>query len=100
MCRRAGRADDGPPPSRRVPDPNMRRLLSITYIVFCLDMGIFLFILPWEPFWQKNYFSDHYPLVAAMAGNYFLRGAISGLGVADVWLAIHEIWRLFHRSAS
>jgi len=76
MCCRARRAHDGPGQSRRVPDPTMRKLLSITYIAFCLELGTFLFVLPWESFWRKNYFSGHYPLVAAMTGNYFLRGAI------------------------
>jgi hypothetical protein len=36
----------------------------------------------------------HYPLFAAIARNYFLRGAVSGLGLADVWLACFEVWRL------
>jgi hypothetical protein len=72
----------------------MRRLLTIIYIVFCLELGIFLFILPWASFWGKNYFIDHYPLVSGISHNYFLRGAVSGLGLADIWLAVYEIWRL------
>jgi hypothetical protein len=74
----------------------MRRLLTIIYIVFCLELGIFLFILPWAAFWGQNYFVDHYPLLAAISRNYFLRGAVSGLGMADIWMAIYEIWRLLH----
>ena len=75
----------------------MRRLLSIIYIVFCLELGIFLFILPWISFWGKNYFVNHYPLVSGISRNYFLRGAVSGLGLADIWLAVYEIWRFFQR---
>jgi hypothetical protein len=74
----------------------MRKLLTIIYIVFCLELGIFLFILPWASYWSKNYFVDHYSLVAGLSRNYFLRGAISGLGLADIWLAVHEIWELLH----
>jgi hypothetical protein len=74
----------------------MRRLLTIIYIVFCLELGIFLFILPWVSLWGKNYFVGHYPLVSYLSQNYFLRGAVSGLGLADIWMAIYEIWRLFH----
>ena len=72
----------------------MRKLLTIIYIVFCLELGIFLFVLPWASYWSKNYFVDHFSLVAGLSRNYFLRGAISGLGLADIWLAIHEIWEL------
>ena len=75
----------------------MRRLLTIIYIVFCLELGIFLFILPWAAFWSQNYFTDHSPLFSGISHNNFLRGAISGLGLADIWLAIYEMLRLLHR---
>jgi hypothetical protein len=71
----------------------MNRLLRIVYIVFCLEMGVFLFIFPWISLWSRNYFVGHYPLFAAIIHNYFLRGAVSGLGLADVWLAMFEVWR-------
>ena len=72
----------------------MNRLLTIIYIVFCFEMGVFLFVFPWISLWSRNYFVGHYPLFAAVTHNYFLRGAISGLGLADVWLALFEAWRL------
>jgi hypothetical protein len=76
----------------------MRRLLTIIYIVFCSELGIFLFILPWASLWGRNYFIDHYPLISDLSRNYFLRGAVSGLGLADIWLAVYEIQRFLHRS--
>ena len=74
----------------------MRKLLNIIYIVFCLELGIFLFILPWASYWSKNYFVNHYAVVSGLSRNYFLRGAVSGLGLADIRLALHEIWQLLH----
>jgi len=71
----------------------MSRLLTIVYIVFCFEIGVFLFAFPWVALWNKNYFVSHFPLVASIARNYFLRGAVSGLGLADIWLAFHELWR-------
>ena len=75
----------------------MRRLLKIVYIVLCFEVGVFLFLLPWISFWTKNYFVGHYPFFAMIAHNYFLRGAVSGLGLADIWLAFFEIWRFRQR---
>ncbi len=72
----------------------MRRLLTIIYIIFCLELGIFLFVLPWASFWTQNYFIDHLAVLSVISHNNFLRGAISGLGLADIWLAILEIWQL------
>ena len=84
----------------------MSRALIILYVVFCFEMGVFLFILPWVSLWSKNFFVGHYPLVSGIAMNYFVRGAVSGLGLADIWLAVYELWRfrfqlgLIHPSAS
>jgi hypothetical protein len=72
----------------------MSRLLTILYVIVCFEIGIFLFVLPWLSVWSRNYFVGHYPLVSAIALNYFFRGAISGIGLADIWLAIYEMWRL------
>lgn len=73
----------------------MNRLLTILYIVCCFEMGVFLFVLPWwHDLWSQNFFVGHFPVVAGILMNYFVRGAISGLGLADIWLAIYEMWRL------
>lgn len=71
----------------------MSRVLTILYIVFCFEMGVFLFVLPWLSLWSKNFFVGHYPLVSSIALNYFVRGAVSGIGLADIWLAVYELWR-------
>jgi hypothetical protein len=71
----------------------MNRLLTILYIVFCFELGVFLFVFPWVALWTRNYFVGQYPSLALLAHNYFLRGAVSGLGLADIWLACSEVWR-------
>jgi len=72
----------------------MPRALIILYIFCCFDVGVFLLILPWTPIWTHNHFVAEYRWVSAIALNYFVRGAVSGLGVADIWLAVFELWRL------
>ena len=71
----------------------MNRLVTIIYIVFCFELGVFLFVFPWIALWSKNFFVGHYPWFASVTHNYFVRGAVSGLGLADVWLAFFELWR-------
>jgi len=71
----------------------MSRLLTIIYVVFCFELGVFLFVFPWVSLWTKNYFVAHYPWFAAIIRNYFFRGAVSGIGLADVWLSFFEVWR-------
>jgi hypothetical protein len=71
----------------------MSRALTIIYIIFCFEMGAALFALPWMSVWTRNFFVTQYPWVSDIALNYFVRGAVSGIGLADIWLAVHELWR-------
>ena len=77
----------------------MNRAVTVLYIVFCFEMGVVLFVFPWLGFWTRNFFVDHSPMISSLAHNYFFRGAISGVGLADIWLAFYEAWR-FRRQRS
>lgn len=78
----------------REPSGPYVRVLRILYVIFCFEIGIFLLIFPWTPYWIKNFFVGHYPWISSLVRNYFFRGAISGVGVADVILGFWETWRL------
>jgi hypothetical protein len=71
----------------------MSRLAIILYILVCFEMGAFLLVLPWVSIWGENYFVSQYSWLGAIAMNYFVRGAVSGIGLADIWLAVYEFWR-------
>jgi len=72
----------------------MNRALAILYIVFCFEMGVLLLVLPWLSLWHKNFFVENYLWVSTLARDYYVRGAVSGIGLADIWLACLEVWRL------
>jgi len=65
----------------------LARLFLLTVILFCLELGLFLLVLPWTSLWEYNYFLQRFPGVAPWLLNFFLRGAISGLGLIDIGLA-------------
>lgn len=69
-------------------------LRAILYFV----IGVALLYIPWVPLWTNNYFVLHYAWVSVIAQNDYFRGAISGVGLADIWLAYEELMRLL-RSA-
>ena len=75
----------------------MSRAWTILYILFCFELGVFLLILPWVSLWTHNYFVAECPWFSSLALNHFTRGAISGLGLADIWLAFYELWRLMRQ---
>ncbi len=72
----------------------MHRALLILYVLFCFEIGVFLLILPWVSIWSDNHFVAAHGWFSVIVLNHFFRGAVSGLGLADIWLAIHEFWRL------
>jgi hypothetical protein len=63
----------------------------LVLIVFYVEVGLVLAIGPWSTFWERNYFSDLVPLLHAITTNDFVRGAISGLGLLNLAVAIGEL---------
>ncbi len=71
----------------------MARLFGATVILFCLELGLFLLVVPWTSLWQHNYFLFRWPELTPWLANYYLRGAISGLGLIDLGLALRYLYR-------
>lgn len=76
------------------------RALTGFYIMLCFAMGLVLLFVPWLPNWTGNFFAHHYSWVDALARNDYLRGGISGIGLADIGLGIYETGRFRKRSGS
>lgn len=65
----------------------MRVLLS----VFFLEVGFVLAVVPWSSYWDRNYFAQVWPSVHALITNDFVRGAVTGLGLVNVAVAMGEL---------
>ena len=76
------------------------KLAGLFAVIFCFELGVFLLVCPWASEWDLNYFSS-LPLWASTvwASPYF-RGAISGLGVLNIYVSFIEVFRLRRFSAS
>lgn len=56
-----------------------------------LEVGLLLVLIPWSRFWERNYFADLMPAIRLLITNNYLRGAVSGLGLINIWLALAEV---------
>ena len=65
------------------------------YIAFFLEVGLLLIVLPWSSFWERNYFADAWPALAAVLTNNFVRGATSGLGVVNLIAGFFDLSGFF-----
>ena len=78
-----------PAPARGRPHRESRRLLAVLFATLCLDVGFFLLIFPWTP--SAADLALFRPEWRAYWDNTFVRGAISGLGVVNLYFAFAEI---------
>jgi hypothetical protein len=66
----------------------MRRLFLVALF---LETGFLLVVIPWLPFWDHNYFAQAVPAVENLITNNFVRGAVSGLGLVNVYFGLSEL---------
>lgn len=94
LCAR--QQDDAPGPVLVAPPVANResvwgkRLKLIVFVLFCIELGMLLTVLPWTRVWGENSLLVSYPILRAFLRHDFVRGAITGLGLIDVWLGIRE----------
>lgn len=69
----------------------MNRLLAVAFILFCLEIGVFLIFAPWSTLWENNFLLGYVPYLRGVILNNYFRGAVSGLGVIDVMLGLSEL---------
>jgi len=81
-----------PPASAELPIWLQRTLLVI-YVLFCIELGLMLVIIPWTRLWADNSLLLRWPALQAWLMHGFVRGAVSGLGFIDMWLGILEAAR-------
>jgi hypothetical protein len=56
---------------------------------------LLLVLIPWSAFWERNYFVDWSPALSAMLASNYTRGAVTGLGLLNVWAALAELGDAF-----
>ena len=66
----------------------MRRLVLVTLFV---QIGLLLLVMPWSVFWDRNYFAQAMPGVQSFISNDFVRGAVSGLGLVNLYFGLAEL---------
>ncbi len=78
----------------------LERTAAILAVIFCFEVGVFLLIYPWlGSYWQLSYFSNFgYPWFGEawerVWDSAWFRGAVSGLGLANIWISFVEVFRL------
>ena len=74
------------------------RLLRLCFAIFTFEIGLFLAVFPWVDLWSVNYFAGWFPALENIWDEPYFRGAVTGLGLVNIYVACAEVLRLFRRS--
>ena len=75
------------------------RLLNICFAIFAFEIGVFLVIFPWmDDAWRINYFHLAIPALNRVWEDAYFRGALTGLGLVNVYVGLWEFFRAIRRA--
>lgn len=89
------------PPNTEVPHEDWEtrllrlnnRIFGFCLVLFALMIGLILMTFPWTLSWELNWIPVHEPQWAELWMNHYFRGAVSGLGLLNVYVACTELIR-------
>lgn len=70
-----------------------QRILSICFIIFAFEVGLFLLIFPWMPSWDLNWVPLQSPVLGKLWMSPHFRGVLSGVGLLNIYVAFVELFR-------
>ena len=72
----------------------VHKLGIFLFIIVCFEVGAFLTVFPWTPQWDNNYVANLFPLLRGLWTSSYFRGALSGLGMLNIYISLGEVSRL------
>jgi hypothetical protein len=70
-----------------------RRILGVCLVIFAFELGLVLMIFPWLGNWDLNWLPLHSRLLSSVWLNPYFRGALSGLGLLNIYVSVSEAGR-------
>lgn len=65
----------------------------LAWIVLCFELGAFLLVYPWMDGWLQSGVQDWFGGIGDFWVNPYFRGALSGLGVLNIYISLMELFR-------
>jgi hypothetical protein len=89
-------------PAEKRLGPVGRRLWLVLFAIFAFEVGLFLIVFPWMDSWTLNhlpgFFASSQIAVQDLWDDPYFRGALSCLGIVNVYIALREVVQLIRRS--
>jgi hypothetical protein len=75
-------------------------LVPLCFALFSFEIGLFLVVFPWMDSWSLNYFAGIAPGLEDLWEEPAFRGAVTGLGFVNIYVAMVQLFGLFRRRQS
>jgi hypothetical protein len=70
------------------------KMIGLLFVILCFEIGLVLLVFPWSSYWESNYFGWITPEWRRTWVSSWFRGAVSGLGVVNLYVSLLEVFRL------
>lgn len=74
--------------------PWYSKILIFCFVIFCFEIGVFLVVFPWLDVWETNRLARYAPWLGQVWSSPYFRGALSGLGLVNIYISFIEILNL------
>jgi hypothetical protein len=68
--------------------------VALFFALYCLEAGLFFIVVPWTRVWGMNPILHATPALILWSGNPFVRGFVSGFGLAHLILGVKDVMRI------
>jgi hypothetical protein len=82
------------PPIEPVRSPWYHKLGMLLFIIVCFEVGVFLLVFPWMDYWSSNSIAGMASWMRDVWDSPYFRGALSGLGLVNIYISLVEVFRL------
>ncbi|HTR37256.1 MAG TPA: hypothetical protein VMH80_15230 [Bryobacteraceae bacterium] len=72
----------------------IHKLGLLLFIIVCFEVGAFLVVFPWTQQWETNALGGLTPWLHDLWINSYFRGALTGLGLLNIYISLTEVFRL------
>ncbi len=67
------------------------RFWLVLWTLLAIETGVFLIVVPWSSGWDENLVVNYYSSLRPILLSHYMRGALSGLGLVNLWLGVAEV---------
>ena len=72
----------------------VQKLGTLLFVLVSFEVGAFLLLFPWMDYWDHNSIAALAPWMRDVWDSAYFRGALSGLGLVNIYIALAEIFHL------